>query len=180
MSCDQELSGQLAWGVKGGFREYVAAVSDGAESTADGVRTDESGAFVFKLDEVTGFDNASGHGMLKFSGSVVFSAYRGILLVRIRDPWITLDKKGGTISIMHPAYRDATGERSRIGVFDAARCELAPDTVTWAIDAPRMIYDVTRTFGDVYSADTPFDPIVLTLVMPTVPAPPTSAHRTFI
>ncbi|MER7684886.1 HtaA domain-containing protein [Streptomyces sp. NPDC097610] len=177
MSREGEPSGRLTWGVKGGFREYVATVPDGSESTAEGVRTDESGAFVFDLDDATGFDSASGHGTLKFRGSVLFSAYRGILLVRVRDPWITLGVNGGTVSIMHPAYRDPTSERREIGVFDAARREMSPDTLSWCVDTPRMTYDGTQTFGDVYPVDTPFDSIAITLAMPTVPAPPASAHR---
>ncbi|MFJ8001264.1 HtaA domain-containing protein [Streptomyces sp. NPDC096310] len=178
MSREQELWGQLVWGVKSGFRAYVAGVTDGTESVADGVRTDESGAFVFSLDDATDFDSVSGHGTLKFRGSVVFSAYRGILLVRVRDLWITLDGDGdgGTVSIMHPAFREATSQRREIGRFDAVRREATPGAVTWSIDVPRMTYDGTRAFGDVYPVDAPFDPIVITLAEPAVPAPTTSAR----
>ncbi|MFJ3780007.1 HtaA domain-containing protein [Streptomyces sp. NPDC090075] len=170
MSREQERSGRLTWGVKEGFREYVASVTDGTESTADGVYTDESGSFVFGLDDATGVDSTSGHGTLKFRGSVVFSAYRGILLVRVRDPWITLDEDGGTISIMHPAFREVTSERRGIGVFDTVRREATPGSVAWTIDLPRMTYDGTHVFGGVYPVDAPFAPIVIALAEPTVPA----------
>ncbi|MFF8316495.1 HtaA domain-containing protein [Streptomyces bobili] len=175
MSREQELSGHLVWGVKSGFRAYVAGVTDGGESVADGARTDEGGAFVFSLDDATDFDSVSGNGTLKFRGSVVFSAYRGILLVRVRDLWITLDGDGGKVSIMHPAFREATSERREIGAFDAVRREATPGAVTWSIDVPRMTYDGTQAFGDVYQVDAAFDPIVITLAEPAVPAPAASA-----
>ncbi|MCG7207378.1 HtaA domain-containing protein [Streptomyces arenae] len=177
MSHELGLSGQLVWGVKSGFREYVAAVTDGAESTTDGVRTNESGAFVFSLDDATSLDNTSGHGTLKFRGSVVFSAYHGILLVRVRDPWITLDGDGGTVSIMHPAYREPTSERQAIGTFDGVRREVVPGAVNWSIDVPRMTYEGTQAFGDVYPVDAPFDPIVITLAKPGPRAPTAFARR---
>lgn len=151
-----EIAGALSWGVKDSFREYVSGVSDGTVSV-DGAGQDGTSRFIFPLVDATEFDTGTGLGQLRFSGSVEFSAYRGVLLVRVRDPWISMHESGGVLSIMHPAYREPTTERSEIATFDSpARSTL--ERANWTVASTRLTYDGCRALGEIYPVGTEADP----------------------
>ncbi|ROO85658.1 Htaa protein [Actinocorallia herbida] len=154
----------LTWGVKRSFREYVAEVDDGSETFGNGARRTASGEFAFPLADAADFDPATGLGTLRFAGSVVFRAYSGVLLVRVRDPWVVLGETGGCLTIMHPAYREATGVRAEIAVFDPPVRAAGGRRL-----APTLTYDGVRAFGDVYGVGAPLDPALLTGVFAVAP-----------
>lgn len=134
----------LAWSVKASFRDYVSGVADGIEERSAGVDLDERGRYIFP--------SLGGDGeTLKFGGWVRISAYRGILDVRVADPWIESDGVRRRVSIAHPrAERNPELPRLVLAEFEGA------DQNT-----PLLTFDGVRLLGDVYQVGAALDPIEL-------------------
>lgn len=166
----------LSWGVKASFRGYVLALSDGAVVLTDRYTSHDGTAFVFEA--APGEPAGAGDGapcLLRFRGGVEFSGHRGILMVRIRDPWLHLAGGRGRLSIMHPAYREPTPERVDLAELHDLRAESEDDTVVWWTATPRLRPTGVRTFGETYAAGTALDPLTFSVPAPRpAGAPPAS------
>ncbi|NKX56559.1 HtaA domain-containing protein [Arthrobacter mobilis] len=151
------LPRELLWGVKRSFRDYVLALADGAEQLLPGAGRIEGGAFAFDTDTGSEWDAAAQRGTLRFHGSVLFSGYRDMLYVRVRDPWITIDAGGAVLSIMHPAFLERTAER--LVLAELADIRLDPNRNWRAV--PRLLASGIHTFDEVYPPGTELDPVTL-------------------
>lgn len=149
----------LRWGIKQSFREYVLAMSDGSESLSPEVTKDEHGNYLFKADPDATSDASSGDA-LKFQGSVLLSGYRGMLLVRVRDPWIEETNGSVRLTVMHPAYREKTTERLALAeLVEVGTKEI--DGAHYRTLASRLLPSGMRTFDDVYKVGTELDDVTV-------------------
>ncbi|KAF0957985.1 HtaA domain-containing protein [Rhodococcus sp. T7] len=155
MSAERRTGHELCWGVKASLRDYLSAI-DGEIVCGDGADQTPAGEFMFPTAHPTHLDSSR---CLRFRGTVVFSAYHGMLLVRLRDPWVMLAGAVGSLTMMHPDFADRTSERIEIATFSLPE---HPDVASgrgWTIAVPRLTYDGTRALGDVYGIGTELDPI---------------------
>lgn len=150
---------ELRWGIKESFREYVLALNDGSESLSSDVTKDEHGNYLFRADPDGACDATTG-GPLKFQGSVLLSGYRGMLIVRVRDPWIEATSGGMRLTVMHPSYREKTTERLALAeLVEAGTKEI--DGVRYRTLASRLLSFGVRTFNDVYQVGTELDDVTV-------------------
>lgn len=149
----------LRWGIKRSFRDYVLALNDGLESLSSQVTRDERGNFSFEADP-NGTSKATNDEPLKFQGSVVLSGYRGMLLVRVRDPWIEVTNSGMQLTVMHPAYPEKTPERLAL----AELVEIGTREINgsyFSTLGARLLAPGVRTFDDVYKVGTELDDVTV-------------------
>jgi hypothetical protein len=149
----------LRWGIKQSFRDYVLALNDGSENLSSQVTRDERGNFSFEADP-NGTSKATNDEPMKFQGSVVLSGYRGMLLVRVRDPWIEVTNSGMQLTVMHPAYREKTTERLAL----AELVEVGTREVEgsyYSTLGSRLLAPGVRTFDDVYKVGTELDDLTV-------------------
>lgn len=134
------MSGEIAWSVKSSFRAYVAGVSDGTEISSDDVTVDAAGRYRFPLV-------STGDDVLKATGWVRLSAYRGVLDVRIAEPWIEYRSGGGVVTIAHPrSERNPALPRMVLAEFG-----------TDSVIRPELTFDGVRLLGEVYTVGAELD-----------------------
>jgi hypothetical protein len=105
----------LRWAVKTSFVADVSKDPEGRVALDEGVIR-RGAEFDYPLDDAHDFDPVVGEGLLVFRGIVVFAGHRGLVSVRLADPWIDLAGQRGVLSVAGRA--DASGRRSRVPVVD--------------------------------------------------------------
>lgn len=85
----------LRWGVKRSLIRYLSGVDDASLVASDGATADTDHIFRF---EPVGADD----GTRRFRGSLTFTAYDGMLLIQLADPWIEYDDDGLLLSVFSP------------------------------------------------------------------------------
>lgn len=74
----ETADGEAYWGVKAGFRDYIAGLPDGACWTSPEAQQAPDGRFVFPVSACSG-----GAGVLSLAGGVHFSGHGGALQVSL-------------------------------------------------------------------------------------------------
>lgn len=92
------FSGELRWGVKARFRDYLAQLDDGVERRMGEV-SDDAGPFTFPLASATDFVADVPVGELWFVGAVHFVGHGGFLNVTVSDPCLRLTATGAVLSV---------------------------------------------------------------------------------
>lgn len=147
----------LSWAVLGRFVEYVHS-SGGAIEADGGAIVDSSGMPSWPLLDAADFDE--GAGVLRFAGTVRFTAHFGALDIPLGAPTITTDGATGELAIAaagpgHPAVVLARFGWRAVPAADGWRAWVGADV--------RLAGEAAHLFGGVYPPGTPLDPLVVVL-----------------
>jgi hypothetical protein len=143
--------------VKTSFREYLEGIEDSATTVDGGASLAEDGTLVFPL---RGGGAPTPPRELEFDGSVLMTAYRGVLTVRLRDVRVRIDADGsGALSAMHPAAPRPTDLRADVVTFDAS----VTSGSHILVPVPLLTDTGVRMLGDVYAVGSAVDPIEIEL-----------------
>jgi len=151
------MIGQVRWAIKTSFREYLDALEDNATTVESGASLDEGGRIVLPVTTVSATTPPL---ELHCGGSVLLTAYRGVLAVRLRDVRVRIDGAGaGALSAMHPGSPRPTDVRADVVSFESVRIDGDVITAT----APQLTEEGVRMLGDVYAVGAVVDPIEIHL-----------------
>jgi len=145
-----DTHGSLTWGLKKSFREYVSGISD-RNIALDGVEEATEGSFTFPISDGT---STSEDTTFSAMGTLIVRAHRGMLLVRIQDPHVTLSGSAGSLS----AITRPTGERQQLCRLDVKVREAGA-----LILRAELADDGAPLFGDIYPPGTVMDDVTLRL-----------------
>jgi hypothetical protein len=81
-----EPTASLCWEIKSSFRDYVIGVGGTIGVTAPAA--EDGSAYRFPSADGPGGSNAASGDLLKFMGTVRFSAHQGLLRLVVTEPWI--------------------------------------------------------------------------------------------
>lgn len=147
------LGPRLYWGVKESFRQYIAGISDGAETVCEGAFM-EGGAFGFPLHEAS-------EDEYRFRGRVDLTGYSGMLSLQIQNPWLHVSEESWWLTVVDPAYRGDHNTRLRFCTLGEPETGTA-DSKTVVLPA-QLDPAATRMFDGVYAAGTQLDDITVVL-----------------
>lgn len=147
----------LVWDLKTSFRKYVASLPDGIE-TWSGPGEATARFFRFCLEDATGFDRATGHGRIVFTGTVRFRGYRGALNVTVGDPIIDVTPEGITVSV-NTAPPGAEADRVVLATASDPAPTSTGDRWSWSDVAPELTAEGGMLLGSVYGAQTSLAPM---------------------
>ncbi|CAB3740988.1 hypothetical protein LMG24238_06701 [Paraburkholderia sediminicola] len=106
----------FTWRIKDTFVDYVRRF--GSVTVVEPAGEDGEG-FVFPLE-------ASESGLLRFKGSVEFSAHGGLLSACVANPWVHAESAGSYVTIDGTARTQTEGSRLRLAEIAGA---ISPDAV---------------------------------------------------
>jgi hypothetical protein len=151
-----EFGGELRWGVKRSFREYIEA-AEGATRVEGGAAAEPDGRIVFP--QVGADWDGPVPQVLRFGGSVEFEAHGGLLALRLRDPWLEFDETGAVLTVAHPAFRGPTDRRLPLCRLGGVHPRVE-DGVLVIEDAPATLtIQATGTFDNLYPPGAEFDSV---------------------
>ena len=124
-------SGNLVWGIKESFRDYLEMLPDTRISASDGASTTSDGLFAFPHEQAV---IAEKETTLQFGGTVTIEAHGGELAVVVARPQVVLTVAGGRLRIPHldidvALLADVTWSTRVI----TAGCELSADGDGWLL-----------------------------------------------
>lgn len=150
----------LHWGIKGSFMDYIAAMPDSRATAIDGATPTSSDVLVFEPAIPTPPKPEDADLVLGFRGDVRFSGHAGLLFVRIADPWITVRRGRGVLTILDP-YQPDTTPRLPLAHLTLVP-QPAPDGMRiWLGQDVRLTKEGTGLFNDVYPAGEPMEPLAV-------------------
>ena len=144
----RNLEGHLAWNIKARFREYVRSLPDGKEAWLGGAGTMDADTIRFQLEDATDFNTGTFQGVLRFSGRLRFSGYRGALRVDIADPW--LEVHGNDIHVT-ANIAPAGLESNRVEIATTKAPTDGADTLRWQKLATSLTEEGTALLGNHYT-----------------------------
>ena len=139
-----EPAASLCWGVKSSFRDYVIGVGGTIGVTAPAAADGSAYRFPAAGGPV-GSGPASGD-LLKFTGSVRFSAHEGLLRLAVTEPWIHRVSGAVRLSI---ASGPAAG-RLFLADLEATEARRSGHLLTWSGVPARLAPEGTAAFGFYY------------------------------
>jgi hypothetical protein len=168
--------GQLDWGVKQSFRNYIATIAQGTYTADDGAEIVGGPGGVVRFDVLGGtYDDESGDGELTIGGTVRFEGHHGALDLTLSNLCVTFAGGSGTTYADIVSKDMGTGvTETNIGipVVDMASVA-APDAVGGGLEWPPIATTLNEAavpaFGQ-YPADVEFDalaPLTATFGTPT-------------
>lgn len=160
-------SGELVWGVKESFRNYIVSpVAHGSYSAFDGATKLSEPTGAIRFDVLGGpYDDATKTGELLIDGTVHFTGHSGALDMKISNLRVVLAGGGGSL------YADFATKENRPGasVEQFPNTELATLTVpdaapvanglTWSPVPATLTAAGASAFGSFYSAGESIDPL---------------------
>jgi len=169
--------GHLDWGVKESFRNYITGpIAHGTVTTAGGATQNADGTVRFPTATGT-VDADADTAALSFAGSVAFAGHDAgagpLLQLTITDLRIAFDGSGGTLTADVTSRSLATGllvEYPDVVFADLADADLVGTGEVTATGVAATLTAVgSPAFADFYPADTPLDPVSVSVT--EVPAP---------
>lgn len=141
----------------GRFADYVRG-SGGVISASDGAIVDETGMPSWPLASADEF--ADGAGVLRFAGTVRYSAHFGALDLPLADPVIRLDGDRGRLHIPVPGAADA---QVLLAEFAWAEAPATGAVRGWVGREVSLSAEAVPLFGGSYPAGMPLDPLIVIL-----------------
>jgi hypothetical protein len=144
------MTAGLHWSIKASFVRYILGMRDGLYAITEDAEVDPDFIFTFPVKDMSGYDPATGLGVLTFGGAVRFGGHGGALYVMIADPIVEITAQGAVLS----AKVDNDGERLDLVTLDLADWSAVPTFLT---------ANGASLFIGQYPAGTPFDSLNITL-----------------
>lgn len=166
--------GELDWGVKEEFREYIESTPAGQIEVAGGAAEAEDGTYRFPV--VSGsYDEGSEKNEVQYAGSVEFTKYGGVLDITIANPKVVLEGDAGAI---FAEVTSGSSDYGEIGLVELDATGVVPvaagETLAWASIKSALSAEAEPAFQS-YPAGTPFDDVNFTdSWVPTPPIAPTA------
>jgi len=152
----------LSWALKHSFLQYISRAPGGRGSLTDGATATELDEIVFEPDPRAHAARPDADTFRAFRGIVMFSAHHGMLLVRIADPWVTIDDGRGELTVLDPYQREGDA-RLRLAVFGMDDHTIADGFERWSATDVRLAPEGCMLFNDVYPEGEPLEPLTITL-----------------
>lgn len=157
--------GQLDWGVKQSFRNYIATIAQGTYTAGDGAEIVGGPGGVVRFDVLGGtYDDESGAGELTIGGFVRFDGHHGALDLTLSNLCVSFAGGSGTTYadvVSKDIGSGVTETYTGIPVVDMASVA-APGAVTGGLEWPSIATTLNEAavpaFGQ-YPADVEFDPL---------------------
>jgi hypothetical protein len=153
----------LRWAIKRSFLEYIGRAPGGRGTLSDDAVVTEATEVVFTPDLGNPPPPAQEGTVLAFRGAVTFSAHFGMLLVRIANPWVTIQGTHGELTVLDPFQREGDA-RLRLATFEIDGHAIADGFERWTAADVRLAPEGCTLFNDVYPAAEPLEP--LTIIVP--------------
>jgi len=152
----------LRWAVKRSFLDYVSRAPGGKGTIGAGATVTSLNEIVFEPDP-SDLPMPPAEGTFRaFRGRVTFSAHFGMLVVRIADPWVTIDGDLGDLTVLDPWQQTEGSARLRLASFDH---RITDGLEHWTAAIVRLASEGCALFNDVYEAGVLLEP--LTIILPT-------------
>lgn len=169
--------GELDWGVKASFRQYIESVPAGQIEVSGGAAESEDGSY-YRFPVVSGsYDEETETNEVQYSGSVEFTKYGGALDLTITNPKVVFEGDEGAIFAQVTSGSENYGEIELVeldatGVTPVASAE----TLTWEGVKSAITAEAEPAFGS-YPAGTAFDEVAATdSWIPTAPLATTAVE----
>ncbi|MGW4460743.1 HtaA domain-containing protein [Micromonospora sp. NPDC004704] len=172
-------AGDLDWGFKASFRNYVStgngnppiAVADGATRNADGT---------FRFAALDGsYDPATGAATVHYGGTVVLSYPAHFFKITMANPTVVLAGETGSLladvdlEVSGGGFEPVSVDQAAIATLDAsAGPQSSGTTVTWTNLAATMTEIGASAFAGFYGAGTVLDPATFSFTSAGAPAAP--------
>lgn len=164
-------SGQLNWGVKKSFRDYVVgSIAHGEIVVSDGATKNASGTYGFEVKDGA-WDPKTKKATVNYQGTVQFTGHNGDLNLIITDPQLLATGDSGTLSAQVTSKDMNTKETTNFGRVTLADVDTT-DAITAAgaaltiKDAPATLTaDGAPAFAGFYSAGTALDALSANLTL---------------
>jgi hypothetical protein len=131
----------LRWSIKLSFLDYIARAPGGRGALTGGALATDSREIVFVPDGDGQSDSAR---LLKFRGTVTFTAYSGALLVTVLDPF---DREGH--------------ERLKLADFEVATHVIVDGYEHWAATNVSLASNACALFNNVYPPCTSLESLTI-------------------
>lgn len=149
-------AGELLWGVKESFRQYVDR-SEGVTHVSGGASINDDGRITFPFAGAEAIEG--GPQVFRFGGGVEFDAHGGLLAVRLREPWLEAVDGEVTLTVMHPAFREATERRLPLCRVDATGAKVKGGVIFLGGAPTTLLMEATGIFDNLYPPGIEFDPL---------------------
>lgn len=152
----QSLLG-LRWAIKRSFLDYIERAPGGRVSLADGALATAEREIVF-APEMT--EAILDKRLLKFRGSVRFSAYSSALLVPFSNPWLELEETRNMVTIADP-FDPEGAARLELASFQIEAHVVSEGYEHWAAVNVMLTEQACPLFNNVYPASTQLEPFIV-------------------
>jgi len=155
----------LRWALKRSFLEYISRAPDGRGTIGAGATVTSLNEIVFEPDRRDLPTSPAAATFHAFRGAVTFSAHFGMLVVRIADPWVTIDGNLGDLTVLDPYQHPERDARLRLASFEIDDHKITDGLEHWAATVVRLAPEGCALFNDVYEEGVLLEP--LTIIVPT-------------
>ncbi|HUA49862.1 MAG TPA: HtaA domain-containing protein [Solirubrobacteraceae bacterium] len=155
----------LRWTLKRSFLEYVARAPDGKATVSAGATATSLNEILFEPDPRDHRTPSNAETFYAFRGAITFSAHFGMLMVRIADPWVTIEENLGEVTVLDPYEDPGANARLRLATFEIADHRITDGLEHWTAALVRLASEGCVLFNDVYEDGVLLDP--LTIIVPT-------------
>jgi len=166
------VAGDLDWGIKESFRNYVTGpIGHGEITVSDGAVQHDDGTFGF--GDGNGEYDLGGHNLsASFTGTVTFTAHDGALDLTVGQPRVTTDNatKSGAVVVDIWSKDMASGETvfyDDVTMADLDLTDVSPessDGYTTLADIPAVLTaDGAEAFAGFYGEGTALDPVTVSV-----------------
>ncbi|MFD0556324.1 Htaa protein [Stackebrandtia endophytica] len=168
------VAGDLDWGIKESFRNYVTGpIGHGEITVSDGAVQHDDGTFGFGDGNGNGEYDLGGHNLsAAFTGSVNFSAHDGALELTVGQPRVTTDNATKTGAVVVDLWSKdlASGETTFYDDVTLADLDLTgvvpenADGYTALADIPAVLTaEGAEAFAGFYGEGTALDPVTVSV-----------------
>lgn len=123
------VTGELVWGFKKSWRDYVANVAQGATHHSGHATIDEAGLFHFPLAAGSTYDPATGTGVLKYEGRIRFQSALHEFDIVLQNPHVTITAPSAPGILSAELSTTTTVGDLTVSRVDVARIALTEPTV---------------------------------------------------
>ncbi|MFC4002970.1 HtaA domain-containing protein [Prauserella oleivorans] len=149
----------LTWGLKRSFVAYVARLRDGACGAKDGGSVVDSSYFHFEHADGSGYDPATGKGVLKFRGDVRLVGHAGLLYVMLLDPWLEFTGDGAVLSVVDIEHWPDRSHRLPLATLDVVEPAVGAGGRTWTGMPAYLTSEGQEVFNGQYVVGERLDPV---------------------
>lgn len=143
----------LRWAIKRSFQDYVRRLPDGQAAFDENVTATDGGELVWTTASTSTTEGAT--QTIKFAGELRFGGYRGLLFVRVCDPWLEIQGTSGVLTVADPQLTDES-LRVPLVTFSVDAQDLSAGT--WTGHDVRLTAEGVDIFNNVYKVNEEFDP----------------------